>query len=144
MVRAFNEEEVQTLKQSLIGRALLPPEPGKDKLTKVYIVKSLLEGFEAKYNEDITLSTWPWGLFAATRRWIASHSRSTHWAVEIRGDFYETFRQKQYSWPEWAATLRLTKKELAVNERIVVERLYVGTTACSDREIAGRGTGSPI
>jgi len=62
MVRAFNEEEVQTLKQSLIGRALLPPEPGKDKLTKVYIVKSLLEGFEAKYNEDITLSTWPWGL----------------------------------------------------------------------------------
>jgi len=72
---------------------------------------------------------------------MAMNSRTTHWAVEIRGDLYETFRDKNYALPwKWRATLKMTAEEILKNEpqRNLVERLRVGTTALSTKEIAER------
>jgi hypothetical protein len=77
---------------------------------------------------------------------VATSSRATHWAAEIRGDLYETFRHKEYRLPwEWKATILLTAKEDVQKqpERKVVERLRIGTTALSNGEIARRGKIGP-
>jgi hypothetical protein len=139
MGAVFTEDERKILMKSLTGRSVLPSEPGKNQPAEVFIVRSLLAGFELKYDKQVIASKWPWNVFAIASRYVASHSRSTHWAAEIRDNYYETFRQKQYGWPKWAATLRMTDMETALRERIVVERVYVGKTTLSDREIASRG-----
>jgi hypothetical protein len=73
---------------------------------------------------------------------VATNSRTTHWAAEIRGDLYETIRDKEYRLPwEWKATILMTAEEVWKKEpqRKVVERLHIGTTALNNTEIARRG-----
>jgi hypothetical protein len=111
-------------------------------LADVFILKFILDGLEENEG-DSEISHLNW--FGKIRRYlrgrIATSSRTTHWAAEIRGDLYETFRHREYYLPwKWRATLKFTAKEIWEKEphRNLVERSCVGTTALSTDQIEER------
>ncbi len=140
-------DQIDILQRSLLGRAVLGQWPGdnvsREGLADVFIVKSMLNGLE--YNEQGSEISRPFRFRRIWRyivRQVATNSRTTHWAAEIRGDLYETFRHKEHRLPwEWKATVLMTAEEDWKKEpqRKVVERVHVGTTALKNADIAGRG-----
>jgi hypothetical protein len=112
-------------------------------IAQVYILKFILDGLEKKERDSQTDQfSWFSRVWRYLRRRIATSSRITHWAVEIRGDLYETFRHKEYYLPwDWRATMRMTPEEIwkaDPQKQNWVERELVGTTTLSNTEISER------
>jgi hypothetical protein len=139
-------DHIDTFQQSLLGRSVLsylPENTASQKdLASVFIVKSILDGLEDGEQCSETIQpVWFRRIWKGIVRRIATNSRTTHWAAEIRGDLYETSRDKTYRLPwQWKATIKITTKENREKNppRKVVERFHVGTTALSNYEIARR------
>jgi hypothetical protein len=139
-------DHIDMLQQSLVGRTVLGYGPSntvnQEDLADVFIVKFILDGLEdSEQDSETSQSSWLGRIWRYIRGRMATNSRTTHWAAEIRGDLYETFRDKDYALPwKWRATLKMTAEEILKNEpqRNLVERLRVGTTALSTKEIAKR------
>jgi len=139
-------DHIDMLQRSLVGRTVLGYRPSntanQEDLADVFIVKFILDGLEdSEQDSETSQSSWFGRIWRYIRGGMAMNSRTTHWAVEIRGDLYETFRDKNYALPwKWRATLKMTAEEILKNEpqRNLVERLRVGTTALSTKEIAER------
>jgi hypothetical protein len=146
-------DHIDLFQQSLFGRTFLSyvPEniasqilPAQTDLATVFIVKSVLDGLENdEHCSETSQSVWFRRIWRDIVRRVATNSRTTHWAAEIRGDLYETFRDKTYRLPwQWKATIKFTTEENGKkkSQRKVVERLRVGTTDLSNYEIAKRST----
>jgi hypothetical protein len=139
---------IDKLQRSLYGRRVIGlmqsmqgqmPEPPAD----VFIIRAVLDG-SAQYDFNGDHG----GFNGLSKVWnsivqrIASNSRTTHWAAEIRGDLYETFRHKEYRWLwSWKATLRFTAAEDRKDntDSHVVERVRIGRTTLSNQQIANIG-----
>ena len=144
-------DNIDTLRRSLLGRTLLGTGTGhstsqKD-LANVFLIKTTLSGLgDSKEGSDNSRPSWLRRIWTCIVRKVATHSRTTHWAVEIRDDLYETFRHKEYRllW-QWRATLKLTVADDITKQpqRKEVERVLVGSTALSNAEIAERGIPPP-
>ena len=139
-------DDIDILQRSLFGRTALGMLPGsavsQNGPADVFIVKTALSGLEdsEKYSDTSQL-IWLRRIWRCVKRKVTTNSRTTHWAAEIRGDLYETFRHKEYYLPwEWKATILITVEEDVKKQpqRKVVERLHVGTTVLSNAEIASR------
>jgi hypothetical protein len=134
------------LRQDLFGRILLRHMPDAitnlEDIADVFILKFILDGLEEnEQDSQITQSSWLGRIWRYLRSRVATNSRITHWAVEVRGDLYETFRHKEYHLPwDWRGTMRMTAKGLWESDpkRNLVERERVGTTALGSTEIAER------
>ena len=137
-------DNIDILQRSVLGRTVLGwAGDSQEGSADVFIVKTILGGLEDREQcSDASQLKWFRRIRRNIVRKVATSSRATHWAAEIRGDLYETFRRKEYRLPwEWKATILLTAKEdvQIQQERKVVERLRIGTTALSNAEIARRG-----
>jgi hypothetical protein len=138
---------IDTLQHSLLGRDILGQWQGntasQEDIADVFIVKSILNGLEdSEQSSETSQLIWFCRIWRYIVRRVATNSRTTHWAAEIRGDLYETIRDKEYRLPwEWKATILMTAEEVWKKEpqRKVVERLHIGTTALNNTEIARRG-----
>jgi hypothetical protein len=111
-------------------------------IADVYILKFVLDGLkENESDSEISRLNWFGRIRRYLRGWIATNPRTTHWAAEIRGDLYETFRHREYYLPwRWRATLKYTAKDAQGKEphRKPMKRFHVGTTALSTEQIAER------
>jgi hypothetical protein len=140
-------DHIDILQRSLLGRTILGLWAGntasQEDLADVFIVKSILNGLkDSERCSEASQPIWFRRIWKYIVRSVATNSRTTHWAAEIRGDLYETFRHKEYLLPwEWKATILMTAEEdwKKESQRKVVERLHIGTTAFSSDEIASRG-----
>jgi hypothetical protein len=134
-----------TLRQDLFGRILLGYMPDDtanlEDLADVFILKFILDGLEENEQDTETSQFILLGrIWRYLRGRVATNSRTTHWAAEVRGDLYETFRHKEYHLPwDWRGTMRMTAKGLWNP----VERSRVGTTALGTTEIAERSKITP-
>jgi len=139
-------EQRGTLRQDLFGRILLGYMPDDtanlEDPADVFILKFILDGLEENGQDTETSQFILLGrIWRYLRGKVATNSRTTHWAAEVRGDLYETFRHKEYHLPwDWRGTMRMTVKGLWEEDRKrnLVERSRVGTTALDTAEIAER------
>lgn len=70
---------------------------------------------------------------------IFRQSWAMHWALEVRGQYYELTRVKTSRWPFWKAVMVVRTRETDARFRQVVHRVKVGCTVLSNAEIAQRG-----
>jgi hypothetical protein len=140
-------DNIDSLQRTLIARYVLGLGAGntssQEGLADVFIVKSILNGLEdSEQSSETSRPIWLYRIWRYIVRGVATNSRTTHWAAEIRGDLYETFRDEEYRLPwERRATILMTTEEdwKKDQQRKVVERLHVGTTALNNSQIASRG-----
>ena len=137
-----------TLRQDLFGRILLGYMPddaaNREDLAEVFILKFILDGLEE--NEQDSETSQFIRIWRYFRGRVATNSRTTHWAAEVRGDLYETFRHKQYRLPwDWRGTMRMIAEGHWEEDpkRKLVERSRVGITAWGTTKIAERSNINP-
>ncbi|KAN0115326.1 hypothetical protein V8E51_004870 [Hyaloscypha variabilis] len=137
-------DHLDVFRQEQFGRLLLRYIPDdvshQADMAKVFILKYTLDGLEEnEQDSNSDQHTWLHKVRRYPRRLIATNSRTMHWAVEVRGDLYETFRHKEYYLPwDWRATMKMTPEKIwkkDTQRMNPLERKLVGTTALTNTEI---------
>lgn len=140
-------DEIDTLQRSVLGRGIFRITTdhaiSQEGPADVFIVKTTLDGLRnSEQYSDTSQPSWVRWIWRYIIHRVATNSRTTHWAAEIRGDLYETFRLEEHWLPwQWTAIILMTAAEDIPKqpEKKEVERVLIGTTALCNNEIASRG-----
>jgi hypothetical protein len=138
----FSEPNLSVLRKALIGRSLLGVvgEGTETEPADVYVVQSLLAGAGLSAPENGRSQLFKIYFKSIAAR-VFQSPWATHWALEIRGDYYELYRIRDLKWPFWGAVIALNDKEDDDQKglRQIVRRFKIGTTRMSNARIAEKG-----